>query len=227
MAESTVGGDKQKGKKNLVWTTAMDDCLINVMLDLAKNNQYQNGSFRPGTYHEMEKQLILLDPGCGVKVNPNIVSRVKTLKRKFNGVKELRGLSGAGWNATQEKEKGQTSVSSRPRNKRRRVDEAEVESTSIGKELLDGLKPIMEVFTTSLGDALRGEAVVEQEPVQDELVKMRNGIQDELEKIHGLTPIEKMQAALILVDNVPKLGLFYRQKDEARELFVKCLLGKF
>ncbi|CAN0904479.1 hypothetical protein LINGRAHAP2_LOCUS23115 [Linum grandiflorum] len=136
--------------------------------------------------------------------------------------KEVQGSK-----ATQEKEKGQTSVSSRPRNKRRRVDEAEVESTSIGKELLDGLKPIMEVFTTSLGDALRGEAVVEQEPVQDELVKMRNGIQDELEKIHGLTPIEKMQAALILVDNVPKLGLFYRQKDEARELFVKCLLGKF
>ncbi|CAN0904396.1 hypothetical protein LINGRAHAP2_LOCUS23075 [Linum grandiflorum] len=76
----------------------MDDCLINVMLDLAKNNQYQNGSFRPGTYHEMEKQLLLLDPGCGVKVNPNIVSRVKTLKRKFNRVKELRALSGAGWN---------------------------------------------------------------------------------------------------------------------------------
>ncbi|CAN1133366.1 hypothetical protein LINPERHAP2_LOCUS7609 [Linum perenne] len=34
---------------------------------------------------------------CGVKANPNIVSRCKTLKAKFLALQELRGLSGAGW----------------------------------------------------------------------------------------------------------------------------------
>ncbi|CAN0825138.1 hypothetical protein LINGRAHAP2_LOCUS317 [Linum grandiflorum] len=314
VAESSVGGAK-KGNKNLKWTPAMDDCLIDIMLEMVKNNQYQNGTFRPGTYKEMERQLNLLEPECGVRVDPNIQSRLKTLKKKFNGVKELRSLSGAGWNdalkqveidpiiyneyvknrkpckglnrvpiaryddlaiiygnsgatgkgargindlvpieddvfdvdkelgdenfmhyevnatmeageeiekevqgseVAQNKEKGQASVFSKPKNKRRRVGEveAEADSVSVGKEIIAELKPMMEVFTASLGDALRGETVVEQEPVQDELARMRNDIQDELEKLDGLTLVEKIQAALILVESVPKLELFYRQKDD-------------
>ncbi|CAN0860148.1 hypothetical protein LINGRAHAP2_LOCUS7862 [Linum grandiflorum] len=181
----------------------MDDCLIDIMLEMVKNNQYQNGTFRPGTYKEMERQLNLLEPECGVRVDPHIQSRLKTLKKKYNGVKELRSLSGAGWKAAQDKEKGQPSVSSKPKNKRHRVGEveAEAESVSVGKELLAELKPMMEVFTVSLGDALRGETVVEHEPVQDELARMRKGIQDELETLNGLTRIKKIQAALILVDS--------------------------
>ncbi|CAN0899872.1 hypothetical protein LINGRAHAP2_LOCUS20520 [Linum grandiflorum] len=35
--------------------------------------------------------------GCGVKWDPNIVSRCKTLKSKFLAIQELRGLSGFGW----------------------------------------------------------------------------------------------------------------------------------
>ncbi|CAN1121055.1 hypothetical protein LINPERHAP2_LOCUS553 [Linum perenne] len=38
--------------------------------------------------------------GCGVKADPNIISRVKTLKAKFLAMQELRGLSGAGWDDT-------------------------------------------------------------------------------------------------------------------------------
>ncbi|CAN0906500.1 hypothetical protein LINGRAHAP2_LOCUS24297 [Linum grandiflorum] len=95
MAESSVGGAKKRNK-NLTWTPAMDDCLIDIMLEMVKNNQYQNGTFRPRTYKEMERQLNLLEPKCGVRVDPNIQSRLKTLKKKFNGVKELRSLSGAG-----------------------------------------------------------------------------------------------------------------------------------
>ncbi|CAN0904921.1 hypothetical protein LINGRAHAP2_LOCUS23372 [Linum grandiflorum] len=77
------------------------------------------------------------------------------------------------------------------------------------------------------GDALRGETVMEHESVQDELVRMSNDIQDELETLNGLTPIEKIQAALILVDSIPQLELFYRPKEDKRELFVKCFLGQF
>ncbi|CAN0859898.1 hypothetical protein LINGRAHAP2_LOCUS7787 [Linum grandiflorum] len=269
MDESTVG-DAKKGNKNLVWTRAMDDCLIDIMLEMVKNNQYQNGTFRPGTYKEMERQLNLLEPECGVRVDPHIQSRLKTLKKKYNGVKELRNLSGAGWNdALKQVEidpivykeyiqnrrpckglnrvpiaryddlaiiygnsgstgKGARGIKDLVPNEDDIFDidkelgdeasmhyevnatmedgeeiekEAEAESVSVGKELLAELKPMMEVFTASLGDALRGETVVEHEPVQDELARMRKGIQDELETLNGLTPIEKIQAALILVDS--------------------------
>ncbi|CAN1240103.1 hypothetical protein LINGRAPRIM_LOCUS2603 [Linum grandiflorum] len=36
-------------------------------------------------------------PGCGVKSDPNIVSRCKLLKKRFLAVQELKNLSGAGW----------------------------------------------------------------------------------------------------------------------------------
>ncbi|CAN1188692.1 hypothetical protein LINPERHAP2_LOCUS39482 [Linum perenne] len=41
--------------------------------------------------------MLVGKPGCGIKVDPNIISRVKTLKVKFLAIQELRGLSGAGW----------------------------------------------------------------------------------------------------------------------------------
>ncbi|CAN1148567.1 hypothetical protein LINPERHAP1_LOCUS21666 [Linum perenne] len=36
-------------------------------------------------------------PGCGVKADPNIISRCKTLNEKFLALQELRGLSSSGW----------------------------------------------------------------------------------------------------------------------------------
>ncbi|CAN1148475.1 hypothetical protein LINPERHAP2_LOCUS16495 [Linum perenne] len=39
-------------------------------------------------------------PGCGVKADPNIISRCKTLRTKFLVLQELRGLSGSGWDDT-------------------------------------------------------------------------------------------------------------------------------
>ncbi|CAN0917435.1 hypothetical protein LINGRAHAP2_LOCUS30291 [Linum grandiflorum] len=44
--------------------------------------------------------MMMLVERCGVKADPNIMSRVKTLKQKFLAVQELRGLSGAGWDET-------------------------------------------------------------------------------------------------------------------------------
>ncbi|CAN1177742.1 hypothetical protein LINPERHAP2_LOCUS33284 [Linum perenne] len=41
--------------------------------------------------------MLVDKPGCGIKADPNIISRVKTLKAKFLALQELRGLSGAGW----------------------------------------------------------------------------------------------------------------------------------
>ncbi|CAN1177747.1 hypothetical protein LINPERHAP2_LOCUS33284 [Linum perenne] len=55
------------------------------------------GKFNPGAYDELERMMLVDKPGCGIKADPNIISRVKTLKAKFLALQELRGLSGAGW----------------------------------------------------------------------------------------------------------------------------------
>ncbi|CAN0912188.1 hypothetical protein LINGRAPRIM_LOCUS814 [Linum grandiflorum] len=55
------------------------------------------GKFMAGAYKEMERLIEEAKPGCGVKWDPYILSRIKTLKMKFLVVQELKGLSGAGW----------------------------------------------------------------------------------------------------------------------------------
>ncbi|CAN1153991.1 hypothetical protein LINPERHAP2_LOCUS19746 [Linum perenne] len=41
--------------------------------------------------------MLVDKPRCGIKADPNLISRVKTVKAKFLALQELRGLSGAGW----------------------------------------------------------------------------------------------------------------------------------
>ncbi|CAN1125806.1 hypothetical protein LINPERHAP2_LOCUS3070 [Linum perenne] len=55
------------------------------------------GKFIAGAYIVLEQMMEHEKPGCKVKADPNIISRVKTLKGKFLAMQELRGLSGAGW----------------------------------------------------------------------------------------------------------------------------------
>ncbi|CAN0837586.1 hypothetical protein LINGRAHAP2_LOCUS1849 [Linum grandiflorum] len=48
----------------------------------------------------LEDMMEHAQSGCSVKADPNIMSRVKTLKQKFLAIQELRELSGAGWDET-------------------------------------------------------------------------------------------------------------------------------
>ncbi|CAN1136030.1 hypothetical protein LINPERHAP2_LOCUS9219 [Linum perenne] len=50
----------------------------------------QKGKLIAGAYIVLEQMMEHEKPGCGVKGDPNIVSRVKTLKAKFLAVQELR-----------------------------------------------------------------------------------------------------------------------------------------
>ncbi|CAN0837584.1 hypothetical protein LINGRAHAP2_LOCUS1849 [Linum grandiflorum] len=60
----------------------------------------EKGKFVPGAYMILEDMMEHAQSGCSVKADPNIMSRVKTLKQKFLAIQELRELSGAGWDET-------------------------------------------------------------------------------------------------------------------------------
>ncbi|CAN1160541.1 hypothetical protein LINPERHAP2_LOCUS23374 [Linum perenne] len=68
------------------------------MQDMAKQQQVENGQFKAGAFKEIEKMMEVLLVGHGIKASPHIKSRIKVLKKQFQIVQELRGLSGAGWN---------------------------------------------------------------------------------------------------------------------------------
>ncbi|CAN1267814.1 hypothetical protein LINPERPRIM_LOCUS12916 [Linum perenne] len=67
------------------------------MKDVMENGLIENGKFKPGAYKALEKKLFVLFHEVDMKADPNIKSRVKTLKIKFDAVQLLKSQSGYGW----------------------------------------------------------------------------------------------------------------------------------
>ncbi|CAN1170024.1 hypothetical protein LINPERHAP2_LOCUS28753 [Linum perenne] len=85
-------------RKYFPWTDELDQILVRNMHTLVVDKKIDpKGKFNPGAYDELERMMLVDKPGCGIKADPNIISRVKTLKAKFLALQELRGLSGVGW----------------------------------------------------------------------------------------------------------------------------------
>ncbi|CAN1145896.1 Uncharacterized protein At2g29880 [Linum perenne] len=85
-------------RKYFPWTDELDQVLVRNMQTLVVDKKIDlKGKFSPGAYDELERLMLADKPDCGIKADPNIISRVKTLKAKFLALQELRGLSGSGW----------------------------------------------------------------------------------------------------------------------------------
>ncbi|CAN0885263.1 hypothetical protein LINGRAHAP2_LOCUS15073 [Linum grandiflorum] len=93
--------NEEKERPYFSWNDELDQILVNSMMMLVESRKIDpKGKFVAGAYLLLEDMIERAKPGCGVKADPNIMSRVKTLKQKFLAVQELRGLSGAGWDET-------------------------------------------------------------------------------------------------------------------------------
>ncbi|CAN0880922.1 hypothetical protein LINGRAHAP2_LOCUS13927, partial [Linum grandiflorum] len=93
--------NEEKERPYFSWNDELDQILVNSMMMLVESRKIDSkGKFVAGSYLLLEDMIERAKPGCGVKADPNIMSRVKTLKQKFLAVQELRGLSGAGWDET-------------------------------------------------------------------------------------------------------------------------------
>ncbi|CAN0928442.1 hypothetical protein LINGRAHAP2_LOCUS36494, partial [Linum grandiflorum] len=93
--------NEEKERPYFSWNDELDQILVNSMMMLVESRKIDpKGKFVAGAYLLLEDMIERAKPGCGVKADPNIMLRVKTLKQKFLAVQELRGLSGAGWDET-------------------------------------------------------------------------------------------------------------------------------
>ncbi|CAI0424992.1 unnamed protein product [Linum tenue] len=60
------------------------------MVELVQRHQVENGSFKNGTFSELQTMMEERAPGCGVQVEPHIRSRHKKLKKDFHAVHLLK-----------------------------------------------------------------------------------------------------------------------------------------
>lgn len=109
--ESNVDSTREKddivvergaGRNKRKWTELEDEKLVESLLELVNNGAYKaDNGFKPGYLGFLENSLSVKLPDSGLKGKPHIESRLKTLKKDFTMVYDLRygNTSGFGWNA--------------------------------------------------------------------------------------------------------------------------------
>ncbi|XLT02865.1 hypothetical protein HN51_052216 [Arachis hypogaea] len=98
MEENTRPNLKQTKRQ---WTPHEDAKLVECLVELATTSwKCDNGTFKSGYGKHLEKMLHEKIPGCDLKANPHIESRVKLLKRQYFAIVEMMGTAGNGfgWN---------------------------------------------------------------------------------------------------------------------------------
>ncbi|CAN1241692.1 hypothetical protein LINPERPRIM_LOCUS5066 [Linum perenne] len=237
----------KEGRGYKEWNMKLDTLFIKVMKEMVDNGQMVNGNFKPGAYPQMEKMMEFFAPEAGIKADPHLRSRHKTLKKQFLAVQLLKSQSGYGWNDelkcpdidddiyddfVKDIPNDDNAAQTYPSDKRKEKATPSGDSTQskkkskvqddsfaddITSKLAARFEPIINKTIESLGNILAEEVVVE--------TSQKDAIMEELEKLEGLTEDQVVDAALILVNDEWKLRLFYKLKsDEAKTRFALRLI---
>ncbi|PON78101.1 hypothetical protein TorRG33x02_239380 [Trema orientale] len=90
---------KGPGQNKRFWTTDENNKLIEALLEIHNEGKFKaEGNFKACHLTVIERYLEIHLPGCGLKAEPHIESRMKTLKAQFYIVHEmLTGLNCSGF----------------------------------------------------------------------------------------------------------------------------------
>ena len=96
--ENTSSSDVSKHQ----WTSAEDAKLIEYLLDITFSGKCKEdtGSFKPEYLQQLEKMMNEKLPGCRIRAQPHIDSRVKLWKKQYYAISKMLGpnASGFSWN---------------------------------------------------------------------------------------------------------------------------------
>ena len=91
MADSSASVPRGAGRNKRPWTTHEDAKLIDALMDLHVSGKYSgaDNGFKPGYLKAVQQLLEVSLPNSGLKAEPHIKSRMKTLKANFSIVYDM------------------------------------------------------------------------------------------------------------------------------------------
>ncbi|KAF7839678.1 protein ALP1-like [Senna tora] len=75
------------------WTPVLDEMLVQSVMELFDARQFE----KKDSNKKLQQKMAEKCSGCGIKANPHIQSRLKTMKVNWSAVYELANASGFGW----------------------------------------------------------------------------------------------------------------------------------
>ncbi|KZV58540.1 hypothetical protein F511_12367 [Dorcoceras hygrometricum] len=98
---SVVGGTKKVDKTRRTWTAREEDVLITALKDVITKGWKSENGFKAGYLTLLESAMQVAIPGCTLRGNPHINSKVHVWKKTYSTLVTLLGRSGVGWNDTE------------------------------------------------------------------------------------------------------------------------------
>ena len=79
------------------WTSTEDAVLVNCLLELVNQGWSKDNGFRAGYLQQLEKWMAEKIQNCGIKGDPHLKSRMKTLKTQYRELADMLGHAGSGF----------------------------------------------------------------------------------------------------------------------------------
>ena len=94
-----IRGGKKVKQPSHTWTSVEDVALVEALTEICLSGKWKvDNGFRSGYLGELEKIINMKLPNCGLKADPHIVSRVKTLKKQTLAISDMiANSSGFAW----------------------------------------------------------------------------------------------------------------------------------
>ncbi|XP_073119787.1 uncharacterized protein [Henckelia pumila] len=95
---SFVGRSKKTEKTRRSWTSREEDVLIQSLKDVVTKGWKSENGFKAGYLNVLESAMKESLPGCDLRGNPHINSKVHVWKKAYGTLVTILGRSGTGWN---------------------------------------------------------------------------------------------------------------------------------
>ncbi|KZV57242.1 hypothetical protein F511_03486 [Dorcoceras hygrometricum] len=97
---SKIGRMKNVDKTRRTWTTHEEEVLVTALKDVITKGWKSENGFKAGYLNLLEAAMHAAIPGCTLRGNPHINSKVHVWKKTYSTLVTLLGKSGVGWNDT-------------------------------------------------------------------------------------------------------------------------------
>lgn len=99
MSQNTVQGKSTKHATTMrTWLPVEEQTLINHLKDMVSQGWKCDNGFKMGYLATLEKAMAQSFPGCDLKGEPHIHSKIHVWKKQYGSLSTMLSRSGFGWN---------------------------------------------------------------------------------------------------------------------------------
>ncbi|GER44505.1 transcriptional factor B3 family protein [Striga asiatica] len=95
--DNTTRPSSSQAKTRRVWTRAEEGALIDALKDMVTEGWRADNGFRQGYNFEIERRLKAKFPGCDIRADPHISSKIHVWRKTYVSVALIKSNSSFGW----------------------------------------------------------------------------------------------------------------------------------